>query len=134
MPKRVRSIGNYIAGTVLLLILLAIANIASSVIIGGKTLFGSTKMKEGMITYIFNNGNYDIGLSIEGDKSLYYINRGLEHGLDINSLKQHFLNKRLKVYYADVFTILDPKGRMRHVNQLRLGDSLVYTELKEPAP
>ena len=134
MPLRAKSIGNYIAGTILLLLVLAIANIASSVIIGGKTLFGSTKMTEGIVTYVFDNGNYDIGLSIEGDNRLYYINRGLEHGLDINSLKRHFLNKRLKVYYADVFTILDPRGRMRHVNQLRLGDSLIYTELKEPAP
>jgi hypothetical protein len=134
MATNRKSISSYIVRTVLLLLLLAVANILCSAIYNGKNLFGTTEMKEGIVSSIFNNGNYDIGIGIEGDKTLYYINRGTEQGLDIDSLRQHYLNKRLKVYYVNVFTILDPRGRLRHVNQLRIGDCLFYTELKEPAP
>ena len=54
----------------------------------------------------------------------YYINRGLEQGLNLDSLKTKVLNKTVTLHLAKVLG-----GRTtNHISQLALGDEIIYTE------
>lgn len=58
----------------------------------------------------------------QGD--FYYINRGLEQGLNLDSLNAKVLNKTVTLYLAKV-----PIGvTTNHIAQLEVADEIIYTE------
>jgi hypothetical protein len=59
------------------------------------------------------------------DKTSYYINRGLEQGLILDSLKTKVLNKTVTLHLAKV---LGGGVTSKHISQLALGDEIIYTE------
>jgi uncharacterized protein YpmB len=58
------------------------------------------------------------------DKDYYYINRGLEQGLNLDSLKTKVLNKTVTLHLAKVLSGVTSK----HISQMTLGDEIIYTE------
>lgn len=71
----------------------------------------------------------DINLRI-GNGVHYYINRGLERGLTVESLKKEILNKEVILHYADHWTPLDPYDKVRHVSRITVENSIIYNEIK----
>jgi len=122
------------AAIAIVAVLLVALNITLGAIINGKSLIGRTAVSEGIVSAVYDSGNFDAGLRLQGDPNRYYINRGLQHRFTIEELRQTLLGKKARLYYVDQFIILDPHGRQRHINQIRLGKELVFTELKEPEP
>lgn len=55
----------------------------------------------------------------------YYINRGLELGLNLDSLKTKVLNKTVTLHLAKV---LGGAVTSEHISQLALGDEIIFTE------
>jgi len=56
----------------------------------------------------------------------YYINRGLEQGLNLDSLKTKVLNKTVTLHLAKVLGGVSSK----HISQLALDNEIIYTEFK----
>ncbi|WP_223032630.1 hypothetical protein [Hanstruepera marina] len=54
---------------------------------------------------------------------LYYINRGLERGLNLDSLNAKVLNKRVTLHLPKLWL-----GTSEHIAQLAVGDDIIYTE------
>lgn len=74
------------------------------------------------IASIEEGSGYDIFITdTSGDR--YYINRGLEQGLELNSLKKIGLNQKA-IIHLPKFAI----GVSEHIAQLTIGDSIIYTE------
>ncbi|TYA70062.1 hypothetical protein [Seonamhaeicola marinus] len=61
----------------------------------------------------------------QGDR--YYINRGLERGLNLDSLNAKVLNKTVTLHLAKIFG-----GRItsEHISQLEVDDTIIFTEFK----
>jgi len=55
----------------------------------------------------------------------FYINRGLEQGLILDSLRAKVLNKTVTLHLAKL-----PVGTSSHISQLALGDEIIFTEFK----
>ena len=95
------------------------------------TLEDSIKVS-GEVSMIFENGkSYDISFRLKGDSNFYYINRGAQNGLDALALNDSLQNKKITLYYADHWTPLDPKGRVRHITRVLYNEQLLYDEIKE---
>lgn len=60
------------------------------------------------------------------DTDSYYINRGLEEGLNLDSLNAKVLNKTVTLHLAKILGGVTSF----HISQLALGDEIIYTEFK----
>ncbi|MCA0131529.1 hypothetical protein [Winogradskyella alexanderae] len=75
------------------------------------------------ITRITEGSSYDIVFHDDGT-DFYYINRGLEQGLNLDSLKRIVLNKTVTLHLAKVLGGITSE----HISQLALGDEIIFTE------
>ena len=72
---------------------------------------------------ITEGGVKDIVFHDDGT-DFYYINRGLEQGLNLDSLKTKVLNKTVTLHLAKVLGGITSE----HISQMALGDEIIYTE------
>jgi len=90
----------------------------------------SVKITGTVASTSYNENNHDLLITLVGDNRQFYINRAFEKGLRPMELEK-ILNKRLiKFSYADQWTLLDPFGRFRHITELALKDSLIFSEFE----
>ena len=75
------------------------------------------------IVRISEGSTYDIVFHDDGT-DFYYINRGLQQGLNIDSLNDKVLNKTVTLHLAKVFGGITSE----HISQLAIGDDIIYTE------
>jgi len=80
------------------------------------------EVKEIVVTKIYEGGVKDIVID-NTENHLFYINRGLEQGLKIEDLQKHIINKKATLHLANSLV-----GTSRHIAQLKVGDSIFYTE------
>jgi len=87
-------------------------------------------MIKGKVNHIFEAGVKDICFRIKDKpQNVYYINRGLESGLDLENLRQDLLNQDVELYYVKHWTPLDPKGQLSHIGKLTHNGEIVFDEL-----
>ncbi len=75
------------------------------------------------VTKITEGGIKDIVFHDDGT-DFYYINRGLEQGLNLDSLKTKVLNKTVTLHLAKVLGGIPSK----HISQMAFGKDIIYTE------
>lgn len=112
---------------------LAMASILSAGIYGNPPR-SSTLMIADTVKYISaHEDTKDIGFRLAADDSnRYYINRALEQGLTENGLIELTRNKPVIIYYYNRgWNILDPRHRMRHICELKQGEKVIFSELRD---
>ncbi|WP_179343311.1 hypothetical protein [Winogradskyella ursingii] len=77
------------------------------------------------ITKVTEGSSSDIVFHDNGS-DFYYINRGLEQGLNLDSLNAKVLNKTVTLHLAKVVGGITSE----HISQMTLGDEIIYTEFK----
>jgi hypothetical protein len=75
------------------------------------------------VTKITEGGVKDIVFHDDGT-DFYYINRGLEQGLNLDSLNVKVLNKTVTLHLAKILGGVTSE----HISQLAIGDEIIYTE------
>lgn len=75
------------------------------------------------ITKISEGRSNDIVFHDSGT-DYYYINRGLEQGLNLDSLNAKILNKTVTLHLAKVLGGITSE----HISQMKLGDEIIFTE------
>ncbi|MDG5490397.1 hypothetical protein [Psychroserpens sp. SPM9] len=73
------------------------------------------------ITKITEGPSYDI--VFHDDDASFYINRGLEYGLNLDTLNAKVLNKTVTLHLPKLFY-----GTTKHIAQLAIGDEIIFTE------
>jgi len=77
----------------------------------------------GTLEDIKTGGENDVVFKLKGDYHTYYINRGLEQGLDIDSLKMHLLQKEIDIYLVKMrFNLISPS----HIAKVVSDNKVVY--------
>ena len=89
---------------------------------------------EGIVARIYEAGTQDIVFKLQGNTVNYYINRGLEHGLDLALLRQSLADQEVSIYYLKHWTPLDPNDQVKHIARLELGQEVIYDEMEESTP
>ena len=74
------------------------------------------------IINVIEGSTYDIVFKSPYQDS-FYINRGLEQGLNLDSLRNKVLNKTVTLHLAKL-----PLGTSHHISQLAVGEEVLFTE------
>jgi hypothetical protein len=82
----------------------------------------------GTVEKLFAGSTNDIVIKLRDNKTRYYINRGTERGLNIDSLKNKILNKPVVLKYPDYWTPLDPNNKVIHISKVETESEVLFNE------
>ena len=88
------------------------------------------KKVEGKVMSIYEGGEKDVVFILQKDKTRYYINRGLENGLDLQELKQNLIGQKVIIKYPRYWTPLDWNNTIKHLSKLEHDGNVIFNELK----
>jgi len=106
------------------LFILSILFIFSSCIIQNPKL-EDCHVVETTIIDVYEGSSYDIVFQDNGTD--YYINHGLELGLNLEDIKASVLNKTVILHLPKLF---GGAVNSEHIAQLAMGDSIIFTEFE----
>jgi len=115
-----------IAASVVLLVLLTAFAFRPVSVSGVK----DCRVVKGKVTSVFKGGNNDVVFILEGHKENYYINKGLEQGLDLAELKKGLEGKEITIKYPDYWSMLDPDKSVRHIMTIEHSGKTIFSEMK----
>jgi hypothetical protein len=84
---------------------------------------------KGTVSQIYEAGVKDIVFKLHGLDQTFYINRGLERGLDLKTLRVELINKEIVIKYPKYWTPLDPRNSVRHISKIEFDGGTVFTEI-----
>ncbi len=84
---------------------------------------------KGTVTEIYEGGIKDVVFKLQGLDKEFYINRGLERGLDLKKLKAELTNKEIVIKYPKYWTPLNPGNSVRHISKIECAGKTIFTEL-----
>ena len=85
---------------------------------------------KGKVAHIFEGGPQDINIRLEGDPTMYYINRGMNYGLEMDSLKELLIGNHVTIRYPKHWTLLDPNGTVKHLSILEFNGKELFNEIE----
>ena len=84
----------------------------------------------GIVKEIYSNkGNDVIFIMLNTDRK-FYINRGLENGLELNNLKEKLIGNSIVMKYPKYWTPLDWNNSIRHLSKVEFKNEIIFNELK----
>ena len=84
----------------------------------------------GIVKEIYSNkGNDVIFIMLNTDRK-FYINRGLENGLELNNLKEKLIGNSIVMKYPKYWTPLDWNNSIRHISKVEFKNEIIFNELK----
>ncbi|OOG73109.1 hypothetical protein [Algoriphagus sp. A40] len=84
---------------------------------------------KGTVSEIYEAGTKDVVVKLNGLDTEFYVNRGLERGLDLEKMRAELTNKEVRIKYPDYWTPLNPTNSMRHVSKIESDGKVIFTEL-----
>lgn len=84
---------------------------------------------KGTVREVYEAGTKDVAFKLNGLDKEFYINRGLEKGLDLKKLRTDLTNKVIVIKYPKYWTPLDPTNSIRHVSKIECDGRTVFTEI-----
>ncbi len=83
----------------------------------------------GTVTGIYEGGIKDVIFKLQEDSRLFYINRGLENGLNLDSLRKNLIGEQVVIKYPSYWTPLDWDEEIRHLSKLEHKGEVIFNEL-----
>ena len=84
---------------------------------------------KGTVSEIYEAGVSDVVFKLQEHDRTFYINRGLERGLNLKKLRTDLTNKKINILYPKYWTPLDPFNSVRHISKIECDGRTVFTEL-----
>ena len=84
----------------------------------------------GTVVEIREGTSGDVFFRLREDERRFYINRGLERGLELEGLRRDLLGEQVSLLYPPYWTPLDATGSTRPVSRLECGESVLFDETK----
>ena len=85
---------------------------------------------EGFVQSVSEAGEKDVVIRLKECHKTFYINRGLETGLDLDVLRTKLLHNHVTIKYPKYWTPLDPLSSTRHIAKLNYGEEVIFNEMK----
>lgn len=83
----------------------------------------------GTVSAIYESGTRDIAFRLKESEKVFYINRGLNAGLMLDTLRNKLMDRRVVFKYPRYWTPLDPGSSTRHVSKVEFEGKTIYSEL-----
>jgi len=87
-------------------------------------------IEKGIVKSISEGGTNDVLFILENSDTRFYINRGLENGLDLNLLKEKLIGQEVVFKYPKYWTPLDWDNKIKHLSKVEFGNEIIFNELK----
>lgn len=84
----------------------------------------------GTVDRIFEGGEFDIVFKLRETEKYYYINRGLEQGLNLDNLRNKLLGRRVTIKYPEYWSILGD-GSTHHLSKLEHNGQTIFSEVPQ---
>lgn len=84
----------------------------------------------GTVSNIFEGGVKDVVIMLKDNPKTYYINRGLENGLDLEALRKELEGKEITIKYPDYWSLLDPGKKLLQISKIEHDGKTVYNEIQ----
>lgn len=85
----------------------------------------------GEVERVFEGGVKDVVFQLKNNDHIYYINRGLENGLDLLDLQQRLKNEFITLKFIEHWTPLDPDNTGHHIAYLEHNGKVIFNEIKQ---
>lgn len=85
----------------------------------------------GKVLKITEGGVKDVNFKLEGHKQVFYVNRGLERGLNLRTLNKQLVGRTITLKYPEHWSLLNFNGHIVHVSKVELDGKTIFTELME---
>ena len=82
---------------------------------------------EGTVTLIFDGGSQDIMFKLQENPDYFYINRGLEQGYTIGSLRELLVGQVVTIKYPEYWSLLGDEAH--HLSKLEFQGEVIFSEL-----
>lgn len=82
------------------------------------------------VANIYLSGSKDVIFQLYHQDRTFYINRGLEAGLDLKQLRSELINQEVTIKYPRYWTPLDPGNSIRHISKVEYEGRTIFTELR----
>lgn len=86
-------------------------------------------IEKGKVTTVFGGGVNDIVFKLESKDRIYYINRGIESGLNIDELRSKLSGETVTIKYPDYWTPLDFNNKIKHISKMTYNDEVIFSEI-----
>jgi chorismate-pyruvate lyase len=84
---------------------------------------------KGTVTKIYEGGVKDVVIELNGHNQKFYVNRGLQRGLNLQELQSKLTGSEIVLKYPDHWTPLDPGKSIIHISKIEHERQTVFTEL-----
>lgn len=84
----------------------------------------------GIVKEIYSNKGKDVIFVMLNTDRKFYINRGLENGLELNNLKEKLIGNSIVMKYPKYWTPLDWNNSIRHISKVEFKNEIIFNELK----
>ena len=85
----------------------------------------------GTVEKIYEGGVHDVVFKLkEYNQKRYYVNRGLERGLELENLQNTLIDKKITIKYPSYWTPLDPTNATRHISKIEHDGTVIFTEIE----
>ena len=84
----------------------------------------------GIVKEIYSNKGKDVIFIMLNTDRKFYINRGLENGLELNNLKEKLIGNSIVMKYPKYWTPLDWNNSIRHISKVEFKNEIIFNELK----
>ena len=91
----------------------------------------NTISESGIVKEIYTNKGNDIIFILENVQRRFYINRGLEMGLELTDLKKRLIGNSIVMKYPKYWTPLDWNDKIKHISKVEFNHEILFNELKE---
>lgn len=89
-----------------------------------------TISENGIVKEIYSNEENDIIFELENIERKFYINRGLESGLELNHMKEKLIGNSITLKYPKYWTPLDWNNSIKHISKVEFNHEIIFNELK----
>ena len=87
-------------------------------------------IEEGIVAEIYEAGTKDLVFKLENNGRIFYVNRGLEMGLELDILREKLIGNAIILKYPEYWTPLDWNDRIKHISKVEYNNEIVFNELK----
>lgn len=92
---------------------------------------GECLVEAGVVANIYESGSKDITFTLYNNRNRYYVNRGLERGLNLAGLKSELVGRQVVIKYPKYWTPLDPQNKIRHIAKIEYDGETIFSEFDD---
>ena len=84
-----------------------------------------------MVYKVSEGSENNVILKLDNGSGIYYINHGLQKGLNLDTLQKQLVNQQVTVLYlkSSLVSGFSPVASTKYITEVRLGEKVIYTEL-----